>query len=165
MWYVNGQKWSQWLQWLIHPFNHFNHLTILAISLYHDLIIDHYQYPRNFGELKNPDATAREANASCGDMVEFRIKVTSDKLQVTSIAWRGVGCAISAAAASLLSERGKQIRQIRLIRQISQKDMIDLLGGDISHARIKCATLPLVALQKAIGKLETNKLTNSQTNK
>jgi NifU-like protein involved in Fe-S cluster formation len=61
-----------------------------------------------------------------------------------------VGCAISAAAASLLSERVRQIRLISQIRQISQTDMINLLGGDISHARIKCATLPLIALQKAI---------------
>jgi nitrogen fixation NifU-like protein len=123
------------------------------MNLYHDLIIDHYRHPRNFGELKNPDATAREANASCGDMVEFQIKVIRDKSQerrISEIAWRGVGCAISTAAASLLSERVKQIRQISQISQISQKDMIALLGGDISHARIKCAVLPLVALKKAL---------------
>ncbi len=127
------------------------------MNLYRDIVIDHYQHPRNFGELKNPDATAREANASCGDMVEFQIKIKKgvslprqgDSL-IEQIAWRGVGCAISTAAASLLSERVKQISQIRLISLISQTDMIKMLGGDISHARIKCATLPLVALKKAL---------------
>jgi len=125
------------------------------MNLYRDLIIDHYQNPRNFGELKNPDAVAREANASCGDTVEFQIKIKKtenrkQKTMINEIAWRGVGCAISTAAASLLSEK---IRQIRQMSQMSQKDMIDLLGGDISHARIKCVTLPLVALQKAISNL------------
>ena len=78
------------------------------MNLYRDLIIDHYQNPRNFGELKNPDAVARETNASCGDMVEFAIKVKPfaiNGLRITDVKWRGVGCAISTAAASLLSEK------------------------------------------------------------
>ncbi|MBI2310181.1 iron-sulfur cluster assembly scaffold protein [Candidatus Collierbacteria bacterium] len=124
-------------------------------NIYHDLIIDHYQHPRNFGELKNPDAVVQEANASCGDLIEFQVRVKrsanrEQRTEIGEIAWRGVGCAISTAGASLLSERVKQIRRISQISQISQAGMVELLGGDISHARIKCAILPLVALQKAI---------------
>ena len=128
------------------------------MSIYRDLIIDHYQNPRNFGELKNPDATAREANASCGDMVEFQIKVKrvqSSEFRVQEVAWRGVGCAISTAAASLLSERVKsQESRVKSILEITDEDMVKLLGGDISHARIRCAALPLAALKAAVAKLK-----------
>lgn len=121
------------------------------MNLYHDLILDHYKHPRNFGELKNPDAVGREANATCGDLIEFQIRL---KKVISEVAWRGVGCAISTASASLLSEKVLQIKQIKQIRLISQKDLLDLLGGEITSARIKCATLPLFALQAAIKKLD-----------
>ncbi|MEK7111648.1 MAG: iron-sulfur cluster assembly scaffold protein, partial [Patescibacteria group bacterium] len=76
-------------------------------SLYHDLIIDHYKNPRNFGTLDKPDLIAQEANASCGDLIEFSLIINHKSLIVNEIKWRGVGCAISTAAASLLSERIK----------------------------------------------------------
>ena len=131
------------------------------MNLYKDLILDHYKHPRNFGELKNPDAIGREANATCGDLIEFQIglkKGLSSGLSggeslIGEVAWRGVGCAISTASASLLSEQIRQIGQISQIRQISDRDVLDLLGGEITSARIKCATLPLFALRKAINNL------------
>lgn len=121
-------------------------------NLYKDLILDHYKHPRNFGELKNPDVVGREANATCGDLVEFQIRLK--KGLISEVAWRGIGCAISTASASLLSEKISQIRLISQIRQISPKDVLDLLGGEITSARMKCATLPLKALLSALGKLE-----------
>ena len=126
------------------------------MSLYHDLIIDHYKNPRNFGTLDKPDLVAQEANASCGDLIEFQIKIkkTKNKKQKTminEIAWRGVGCAISTAGASLLSERVKNSKfKIKNLSDMTNADMIEMLGGDISPTRLKCATLSLKALQKAL---------------
>lgn len=123
------------------------------MSLYHDLIIDHYKNPRNFGTLDKPDLIAQEANASCGDLIEFQIKVgrvKSQESRVQEIAWRGVGCAISTAAASLLSERVKsQESRAKDILRMTDEEMVKMLGGDISPTRLKCATLSLKALKKA----------------
>ena len=126
------------------------------MNLYRDIIIDHYQNPRNFGELENPDATAREANASCGDMVELQIKIKKtenrkQKTMINEIAWRGVGCAISTAGASLLSERIRSKEYgVKKIMEMTDENMVEMLGGDISPTRLKCATLSLRALKKAL---------------
>ena len=121
------------------------------MSLYHDLIIDHYKNPRNFGVLENPDATAQEANASCGDLIEFALIINHQSSTIQRVAWRGVGCAISTAGASLLSERVKNSKfKIKNLSDMTNADMIEMLGGDISPTRLKCATLSLKALQKAL---------------
>ena len=121
------------------------------MSLYHDLIIDHYKNPRNFGELENPDVTAQEANASCGDLIEFSLIINHKSLIIHEVKWRGVGCAISTAAASLLSERIKNSKlKIKNLLDMTDEDMVEMLGGDISPTRLKCATLSLKALQKAL---------------
>ena len=78
---------------------------------YADEIIDHYKNPRNFGELEGADITINESNSSCGDVVQIQIKfgnwipgqARNDKVVIEKVAWRGVGCAISTAAASMLS--------------------------------------------------------------
>lgn len=134
-------------------------------NLYKDLILDHYKHPRNFGELKNPDATGREANATCGDLIEFQIRLK--KGLISEVAWRGIGCAISTASASLLSEKISQIKQSAnwrsQIRLITEKDLLQLLGGEITSARMKCATLPLFALQAAIKKLDASFLRKQES--
>lgn len=120
-------------------------------SLYHDLIIDHYKNPRNFGTLDKPDLIAQEANASCGDLIEFSLIINHKSLIVNEIKWRGVGCAISTAAASLLSERIKNSKlKIKNLLDMTDDDIVEMLGGDISPTRLKCATLSLKALKKAL---------------
>ncbi len=132
------------------------------MSLYHDLIIDHYKNPRNFGVMENPDAMAQEANASCGDLIEFQIKVnkTRNKKQetmISEISWRGIGCAISTAAASLLSEQIRSKKYgVKKIMEITDEEMVKMLGGNISPTRLKCATLALKALQKALRNSHAN---------
>jgi nitrogen fixation NifU-like protein len=121
------------------------------LSLYHDLIIDHYKNPRNFGVLDKPDLVAQEANASCGDLIEFALIINHQSSTIQRVAWRGVGCAISTAGASLLSEKIHDSRfKIQNLLDMSDDDMVEMLGGDISPTRLKCATLSLKALQKAL---------------
>lgn len=101
--------------------------------------------------LENPDAVVQEANASCGDLIEFSLIINHKSLIVNEIKWRGVGCAISTAAASLLSERIRSKEYgVREVMELTDEDMVEMLGGDISPTRLKCATLSLKALQKAL---------------
>ena len=135
------------------------------MSLYHDLIIDHYKNPRNFGVLENPNATAQEANASCGDLIEFSLIINhktcpesvEGSLIIHGVKWRGVGCAISTAAASLLSEQIRSKKYgVKKIMEITDEEMVKMLGGNISPTRLKCATLALKALQKALKNSHAN---------
>lgn len=113
---------------------------------YREEILDHYKNPRNFGELNNATHEARGANASCGDMVEFQLKI--DKGKIMEVSWRGVGCALSIAAASMLSEKILN-KNVLEIEKWNKKIMIDMLGN-VNIGRMKCVTLPLTALQSAI---------------
>lgn len=124
-------------------------------NIYRAEIIDHYQNPRNFGDLPGADVVVKEANASCGDMLQMAIKwqIANGKWQIEKIKFKSVGCAISTAAASLLTERIKKIKVIEVIRGIKDRDMIEMLGIEVSPTRMKCATLPLRALQKALNQV------------
>lgn len=129
---------------------------------YADEIIDHYKNPRNFGEMEDADLTVNESNSSCGDVVQVQIKTqklktkkTQDKeeLVIEDVKWRGVGCAISTAAASMLSEKvvGMKLKEIE---KIGEKGIVEMMGGEINAGRMKCATLAYRALLKALEKDE-----------
>lgn len=113
---------------------------------YREEIIDHYKNPRNFGELADKDKSGKGINAACGDMVEFYVKENEGK--VMEVKWRGVGCAMSTAAASLLSEQIKGEKIID-IEGYDEKTMENLVGA-INPGRLKCVMLPLSALKEAL---------------
>lgn len=112
---------------------------------YKDEIIDHYKHPRNFGTIEGADVSIKEGNASCGDMVEVSAKLEDGEIK--DIRWRGIGCAISTAAASMLSELviGKTKEDLE---KFGEKGIIEMLGGEINAGRIKCATLAYKAMLK-----------------
>src|SRR5260370_6908693 len=68
---------------------------------YREYILDHYRNPRNYGKLEHPDAHAEDFNPLCGDQLAVDLQVAGD--QVTAVRFQGRGCAISQAAASMLS--------------------------------------------------------------
>ncbi len=124
---------------------------------YADEIIDHYKNPRNFGELAVADITVNEANSSCGDVVQVQVKSNKEKgksdVIIEKMMWRGVGCAISTAAASMLSEKVVGMSFVE-IEKMGDKKMVEMLGGTINEGRMKCATLAYRALLKSIKKNE-----------
>lgn len=123
-------------------------------DLYRELILDHYKDPRNFGSLDSPHASHEEDNPLCGDRIRMEIKLSHDKL--SAVRFSGVGCAISMASASLLTEAvdGKKIKDLQ---RLDKDDIVSLLGNPIlTPTRLKCALLPLEVLQRAIQRI-TNK--------
>lgn len=113
---------------------------------YKEEIIDHYKHPRNFGDLSEPYIEVRENNASCGDMVEIKGRLDANG-RIHVIRWRGIGCAISTAAASMLSERVIGMNKEDL-EKFGTDGVVKLLGGEINAGRIKCATLAYNAIRK-----------------
>ncbi len=115
-------------------------------SMYVEHIMDHYNNPRNYGTIANADFHLRELNPLCGDEIDMFVKLTNTKAHIM---FKGKGCAISQAAASLLTEatKGKTIAEIK---KITNEDMIQMLAIPISHVRLKCAVLALKTLEKGI---------------
>ncbi|MDP1721813.1 MAG: iron-sulfur cluster assembly scaffold protein [Candidatus Gottesmanbacteria bacterium] len=122
------------------------------MDLYRELILDHYKHPRNFGHLEKPDVVVEEGNVTCGDRIvmEIKSKVESRKSKVIeAIRFNGEGCAISQASASMLTEKVKGMKLLP-IKKMSVLDIETMLGVTLTPSRVKCATLPLEVLHKAI---------------
>ncbi len=118
--------------------------------LYKEFILDLYRHPLNKRYMDDHQASATESNPTCGDVIHLFVKYT-DGTHIEA-SHQGQGCAISQAAVSLLTEEvtGKTKEDIL---QLTEKDLVAMLGIDISSNRINCATLGLKALQKSVGQL------------
>ena len=127
-------------------------------DLYRDYILEHYRRPHNFGVLDQPTATFEGSNPLCGDRITMQLHV--DDGVVTSVGFTGRGCAISQASASLLTDEIKG-RPVGDVAAFAATDLLDLLGIEISPARLKCAMLSFDSLQHLLDDigakpLETN---------
>jgi len=116
------------------------------MKLYKEEIVDHYKNPRKFGDLRGKTHEASETNASCGDMIEVYLKVENGV--VVDAAFKGVGCALSTASASMLMEElvGKKVAEVKKW----DKKKIDELMGEVNPGRVKCVVLPIEAIREAL---------------
>jgi len=116
---------------------------------YEEVILDHWRNPRNKGRLEAPDLDVVEANPLCGDVVRLQLKVKDGAVE--DVRFDGRGCAISQAAASLLTEmiQGKTVSELK---GMADDELLSALGGVIK-TRLSCALLPLRALRKGLSLL------------
>ena len=117
-------------------------------DLYRDYILEHYRRPHNFGVLDDANASYEGSNPLCGDRITMQLRLTGGK--IAGVGFTGRGCAISQASASLLTDevKGKSVDDAT---KLTSTDILDLLGIEISPARMKCALLSLDTLQHALG--------------
>jgi nitrogen fixation NifU-like protein len=134
----------------------------MSKDVYKETILDHYRHPRNFGDLPNANAHARDANNLCGDVIEMQASVNAE--MINDVRFRGQGCAISMATASMLTEfsKGKPISEIM---KLGKEDLIKLLGTDPGPARIECALLALDVLKTAVDARQGIELSEEQAQK
>lgn len=116
-------------------------------TLYREELLEHYRNPQNFGKIPNFSVCAKQSNPFCGDDVEVFIKLEKDKIK--NIGFVGQGCAISMAAASMLTEfaKGKTKKELTTF---GENDMLALLGVEVSETRKKCALLALSVLKDCL---------------
>ncbi|KXK25704.1 MAG: NifU-like protein [candidate division WS6 bacterium OLB20] len=117
------------------------------MDMYREALLDHYQNPRNFGELVDADVTIELENSHCGDRVVLFLKFADGF--VTEASFEGEGCAIAIAAGSVLTEHiiGKPVTELKDFRL---EDLMNLLKVELTVSRAKCAALSVDALQKAL---------------
>ena len=136
-------------------------------DLYSEALLNHATSPRNRGALPGCTATAIGENPTCGDRVCLRMRINADGI-VEDARWEGEGCAISKAAASLVTTliRGKPAADaLRIARAASRAiaegdmDALRALGGEVAclagvarfPGRVKCATMAWHAAAEALG--------------
>ena len=99
---------------------HYNH------NVYSAELLDHFQNPRNAGEVEAPDRTARLENPACGDILELTLKLEGRR--IADIRFRAKGCVPAMACGSAITElaKGKNVDQAR---QVSREDLVQKVGG------------------------------------
>ena len=131
-------------------------------DLYQEIILDHYKKPRNAGLIEQPSCSAHGDNPLCGDKIAVTVKMKGDTLE--DIRWRGAGCAISTASASLMSEavKGKTKAEFNalfekfhaMVTGTGPSDGLDKLevfsGVSEFPVRVKCASLAWHTLKAAL---------------
>lgn len=117
------------------------------MSIYQEIILDHYRSPRNVGNIPNSTNSSVVFNPLCGDKIQLNILIKNDK--IIEIKFKGEGCAISQAGASLLTEHSKGRKTSDLIN-MDKDSMIELVGIAPGPTRLKCLLLSLEALHKAL---------------
>jgi nitrogen fixation NifU-like protein len=117
-------------------------------DLYREEILEHYRQPHNFGTLASPDVVGEGDNPLCGDRITMTLAISEDG-RVEDVAFTGRGCAISQASASMLTDdiRGRTVEEVE---SLGRDHVLDLLGIQISPARMKCALLSLDTLRRAL---------------
>lgn len=118
-------------------------------ELYKENILDHYKHPRNKWEMANFTMKGEGLNANCGDELKLFLKIEDGK--VSDISFTGQGCAISQAAASMLTEKANGL-PLDKVKTLTPGDIYTMLGVKISPGRTECALLAYEALNNAIKK-------------
>jgi len=119
---------------------------------YSEIVMEHFQNPRNVGRLENPDAKAIEGSPACGDMVAVYLQVNEDSHRIEDIKFESYGCASNIATGSIITElaKGKTIEEAR---DITWKEAADALGG-LPAIKTHCSVLAVDGLRAAIQNYE-----------
>jgi nitrogen fixation NifU-like protein len=115
--------------------------------MYSAQLLDHFQNPRNAGEVADPDGSAEIENPACGDVLRLTLKV--DEGRVSQMRFKAKGCVAAIACGSALTEliAGKMMNEAQSLKR---EDVIHAVGG-LPQASTHAAQLALDALAAALG--------------
>lgn len=114
--------------------------------MYNDKVMEHFQNPRNTGELENPDGVGSVGNPNCGDVMKLFIKVKDGR--IVDLKYKTFGCAAAIATSSAASELliGKTIEEAY---NLTKDEIVEYLGG-LPEPKIACSTIAPDAIKAAI---------------
>ncbi len=116
------------------------------MPVYTEKVMDHFENPRNVGEIENADGVGTVGNAVCGDIMKIYIKVEDDK--IVDAKFKTFGCGAAIATSSMTTEMviGKTIDEALAI---TREQVADALGG-LPPVKMHCSNLAADALHAAI---------------
>ena len=152
-------------------------------QLYQQVILDHARERHGYGLIEPADGESFQVNPTCGDEIRLRVQLdTSSRPQIRTVSWEGIGCSISQASASIMTDllQGASVAEAdelaELFRALMdsrgrevEPDMVRRLGDAAAFhgvarfpARIKCALLGWMTLRDALAHALTSPPTNER---
>ena len=116
-------------------------------ALYGDVIRERWRRPRFRGELAGANATAEDVNPLCGDRVRMQLRVEDGRVQAVRFA--GDSCAICTASADVVAELVEGRSRVEAAA-LAASDVLAVLQADVRPTRMRCVTLPLTVLARAL---------------
>jgi nitrogen fixation protein NifU and related proteins len=119
--------------------------------MYSSQLLDHFEHPRNPGEVANPDATVQVENPACGDILKLSLKVTNG--HIAEIRFLAKGCVPAMACGSMLTELVKG-RTVEAARRLRREELVQAVGG-LPEASAHASHLAMDALAAALRQLKS----------
>lgn len=120
--------------------------------MYSSQVLEHFEHPRNVGELENATATAEVNNPACGDVMHLWLRLEGER--IVQVSYRAKGCVPAIACGSMLTEMvaGKTIEEARRVRRV---ELVMRLGG-LPTASLHASHLAIDVLAKALNQFTAN---------
>lgn len=120
-------------------------------DFYKEELIDVYKNPRNKGRMENPSVEVFEKNPMCGDEITLQLDIKDSVIR--NAKFDGSACVVSVVSSEFLIDNliGKTLEEAS---NINKRDILDMLGLNLTTSRVKCATLALTALKHALADYE-----------
>lgn len=114
--------------------------------LYSEKVMDHFEHPRNVGEIENADGVGEVGNPVCGDIMKMYLKIDNDV--ITDCKFKTFGCGSAIATSSMATEliKGKTVQEAL---ELSNKAVVEALDG-LPARKIHCSVLAEEAIKAAL---------------
>ncbi len=114
---------------------------------YIEILLDHYEQPRNKHRMPDASVQLGGGNPGCGDLITFYLKIDENE-RIEEASFEGEGCTISQAGGSIIAEmiEGMTLDELRAL---GKETMVEEMGDDVVKSRVRCATLALGTAQAA----------------
>jgi len=115
--------------------------------MYTEKVLDHFQNPRNVGELENANGVGMVGNAKCGDIMQMFIRVNDEEV-IEEVTFKTFGCGAAVATSSMATEliKGKTVEEAL---KLSNEAVVEALEG-LPPAKIHCSVLAEEAVKAAV---------------
>lgn len=116
------------------------------LRAYSEIVIDHFQHPRNAGVLADANAVGEDRNPVCGDHMKLMLRIEGDAIAEARFQTRGCPAAIATSSMATVVLTGMPVEQAA---QLKRQDFVDAVGG-LPKAKVHCSVLAAAALKKAL---------------
>lgn len=128
------------------PAASFDGKTLMTTETYSETVRDHFENPRNAGDMENPDGVGVRTNPVCGDTMQLMIRVDDER--IVESRWKTLGCPAAIATSSIATEMIKG-RTLDEVYALTREQIAEAAGG-LPKSKLHCSVLAADALRAAI---------------
>ena len=116
--------------------------------MYSDKVMDHFEHPRNVGEIENASGVGTVGNAKCGDIMRIYLDIDDATHMIRDCKFKTFGCGAAVATSSMATEMGKG-KTIEEAMQVTNKAVMEALDG-LPPVKVHCSLLAEEAIHAAL---------------